>query len=184
MEFVMPIKDVNHIRKIKAYLKKRSFRDYLLFVFEINTGLRINELLAIKVEQVWDGETPREFIESTSDKTSSIYLNTKIRSAIKQYMLQSTLSSEDYLFITKNGTSPITRQQAYRIINKAAREIGIHDKIGIHTLRKTFGYHAYKKGIAISLIRDIYGHSSTSETLHYIGIDKKESTTIKVDVNL
>ncbi|QGH33374.1 tyrosine-type recombinase/integrase [Gracilibacillus salitolerans] len=185
MEFVLPIKDVNHIRKLRTYLKKRSLRDYLLFVFEINTGLRINELLAIKVDQVWVGEQPREFLQSIHNKTNrSIYLNSKVRSALNQYMLQANLSSEDYLFKTKNGSYPITRQQAYRIINKATREIGINDRIGTHTLRKTFGYHAYRKGIAISIIRDIYGHSSTSETFHYIGIDKNEHTSIQVDVNL
>ncbi|MGN8646846.1 tyrosine-type recombinase/integrase [Gracilibacillus sp. HCP3S3_G5_1] len=185
MEYVFPIKDVNNIKKLKAYFKKRSLRDYLLVVFEINTGMRINDLLTLKVNQVWHNEQPREFIQSIYYNINQpIYLNAKVRSALKLYMLQSHLSPDDYLFKTKNGSSPITRQQAYRIINKAAREIGIQDKIGIHTLRKTFGYHAYQKGIAISIIRDIYGHSTTTETLHYIGIDKNEHTSIKVDVNL
>ncbi|MDX8046884.1 tyrosine-type recombinase/integrase [Gracilibacillus sp. S3-1-1] len=185
MEFVFPIKDIDTIRKLKVHLKKRSLRDYLLFVFEINTGMRINDLLTLQVKQVWNGEQPHEFIQSTHYTFNKpIYLNTKICQALKLYLEQTNLSANDYLFKTKNASSPITRQQAYRIINKAAREIGIHEKTGIHTLRKTFGYHAYKKGIAISIIKDIYGHSTTTETLQYIGIERNLETSIKVDVNL
>ena len=58
------------------------------------------------------------------------------------------------------------------------------EKIGTHTLRKTFGYHAYRKGIAISILKSIYNHTTPSETLRYIGIDKNEEHYIKVDVNL
>jgi integrase len=54
----------------------------------------------------------------------------------------------------------------------------------MHTLRKTFGYHAYQKGIAISILMDIYNHHSPSETLKYIGINKDEKNVVKVDVNL
>lgn len=90
----------------------------------------------------------------------------------------------DYLFKSRKYDKPITRQQAYRIINSAAKEVGIQERIGTHTIRKTFGYHAYQKGIAISLIQSVYGHSSTTETLRYIGIDKQDRQPIKIDVNL
>ena len=90
-----------------------------------------------------------------------------------------------YLFKSKKNDLPITRQQAYRIINNAAKEVGIIENVGMHTLRKTFGYHAYQKGVAISIIKRIFNQHSTAETLKYIGIDKSEnSPPIKVDVNL
>ncbi|WP_058306078.1 tyrosine-type recombinase/integrase [Gracilibacillus massiliensis] len=180
MEFVHPIRTKEQINQFKSFLKKKSARDYLLFVLEINTGMRINDLLTLKVHQVWDGIQPREFLSVSTP----IYLNTNVYIAIDNYLSTSSLHGEDYLFRTKNSGKPITRQQAYRIINHAAREIGMTDKVGIHTLRKTFGYHAYKQGIAISLIRDIYGHSSTSETLHYIGLNNEMPNSIKIDINL
>nr|MBA5588272.1 YitT family protein [Anaerobacillus isosaccharinicus]QOY38590.1 YitT family protein [Anaerobacillus isosaccharinicus] len=69
------------------------------------------------------------------------------------------------MFKSKKGDFPITRQQAYRIINKVAKEVGIDSKIGTHTLRKTFGYHAYRGGIAVSLLQQIFHHSSKGETM-------------------
>ena len=95
-----------------------------------------------------------------------------------------TLEESDYLFKSRKNNNPITRQQAYRIINQAAREVGIEGNIGTHTLRKTFGYHAYRKGIAISILTKLFHHQSSAETLRYIGIDKNENYPIKVDVNL
>ena len=58
----------------------------------------------------------------------------------------------------------------YQIINEIAREAGIEDRIGCHTLRKTFGYHYYKMtGDVVSLQR-ILCHSYQRETLVYIGV--------------
>ncbi|RCW62531.1 tyrosine-type recombinase/integrase, partial [Saliterribacillus persicus] len=90
----------------------------------------------------------------------------------------------NYHIHTKNGKQPISRQQAYRIIHRAAEEAGITEKVGMHTLRKTFGFHAYHKGIAISILQQIYGHTTPGETLRYIGVNKNQRLSIKVDVNL
>ncbi len=187
MEWVEPIRDLESINKVKSLLKQQSDRDYLLFVFGINTGIRIGDLLNLTVENVWNGEEVNEFLfiaEHGNHKEKVIYLNNNVREAISTYLLDSGLTGNDYLFKSKNYDKPITRQQAYRIINKAAREVGIQAQVGTHTIRKTFGYHAYSKGIAISILQSIFGHASPSQTLRYIGIDKEREKQIKVDVNL
>ncbi len=187
MEYVNPIKDLDSINKIKEILKQRSQRDFLLFVFGINTGIRICDLLNLKVNDVWDGEKVEEFLfiaENGKHKEQTIYLNNNVRDALISYLSASNLTNYDFLFKSKNCDQPITRQQAYRIINKAARDVGIMDNIGTHTIRKTFGYHAYRKGIALSILQSIFGHSCPSETLRYIGIDKNHEQPIRVDVNL
>lgn len=183
MEFVEPIKDIEDILKMKKLLYKHSKRDYLFFVFGINTGMRISDLLQVKVKDIRENGMIRDFL--TPQQTNTIfYLNKMVKCALSDYLAHCQLSEEDYLFKSKKNDQPITRQQAYRIINKAALEVGILKKTGTHTLRKTFGYHAYKKGIALSILQRIFNHSTSSETLHYIGIDKQSDDTIKVDVNL
>lgn len=47
-------------------------------------------------------------------------------------------------------------------------------EIGTHTMRKTFGYHAYQNGTSLELLMNIFNHSSKSETLRYIGITEEE----------
>ncbi|MGM8214577.1 tyrosine-type recombinase/integrase [Bacillaceae bacterium W0354] len=187
MEFVEPIKDLESIKAIKDYLKKHSKRDYLLFVFGINTGIRISEWLQIKVYEVWDGREAYELItihEKNTQQKKHYYLNSNVQAALKEYIELTKISANQYLFKSKHYEKPISRQQAYQMINKVTKEIGQPGQIGTHTIRKTFGYHAYRKGIAVSILRSIFGHGSNSETLKYIGITKDEEHHIKVDVNL
>ncbi|NSL50962.1 site-specific integrase [Calidifontibacillus erzurumensis] len=188
MKYVEPIKNIADIKAMKRLLRQHSQRDLLFFVFGINTGMRVSDLLSLKVCDVWDGEDVKEFVYvkngSVNDALTPFYINNSVKKELKKYLAQADLKKDDYLFISKKNEKPITRQQAYRIINSAAKEVGIPGNIGTHTLRKTFGYHAYRKGIAISILSRIFNHQSSSETLHYIGIDKNENYLVKVDVNL
>lgn len=185
MEYVEPIKDIELINAIKKVLRQQSNRDFLLFVLGINTGLRISDLLSLRVRDVWDGDKCREFLYIPDSKSGeAYYLNAKVQRALENYLSQSPLTDEDYLFKSKKNNYSITRQQAYRIINNAAREAGIAGKIGTHTLRKTFGYHAYRKGVAIGFLMKIFHHHSPAETLKYIGIDENDKELVRVDVNL
>lgn len=187
MEYVDPIKDVESINAIKKLLSNHSQRDLLLFVFGINTGLRISDLLTLKLNDVWEDGRIKEFLlihDEKSKEERAYYINNRIQEELTKYLSLAHLRNSDYLFKSKKDNLPITRQQAYRIINDAARKVGIPGKIGTHTLRKTFGYHAFRAGIAISILMKTFHHHSPSETLKYIGIDKEETRFIKVNVNL
>lgn len=187
MEYVNPIRDTETIRAMKEELRKNSIRDLLLFVLGINTGISLVDLLSLTVEDVWEGGRPKQFLTIKDERTGeeqAHYLNGNIGEILKEYLSMMDWKPEDYLFKSKKDCRPITRQQAYRIINHSARVVGISEKIGTHTLRKTFGYHAYYRGVAISIIKSILRHHSTAETLKYLGIDKNERLPIKVDVNL
>ncbi len=187
MEYVDPIKDIDNIIAMKKVLEKQSKRDLLLFVFGINTGIRISDLLSLKVADIWDGTKVKEFLclrDDKNDEEKAYYINNSVKCVLNNYLESLDFTSSDYLFKSKKNAQPITRQQAYRIINHAAKEVGITGKIGTHTLRKTFGYHAYRKGIAISILMSIYHHHYPAETLRYLGIEKSEEQLIKVDVNL
>ncbi len=179
MEYVNPIKNLHEIQLIKEILKKQSSRDFVLFVLGINTGLKVNTLLSLKINQLVDESgTILSFLHVDNQ---TIYLNDQVKSALTFHLKQNTTTIDDYLFKSPKSELPISRQHAYRVINDAARKAGISDQIGTHTLRKTFGYHAYIKGIAISLIQARFHHASPSETFRYIGMD---ATDQKIDVNL
>lgn len=182
MEYVEALKDRKFIFEIKEYLKNNSLRDYLFFVMGINLGLRLSELLHVKVEGVAvDGKVNDFYL---LENGHLIYMNKHVKQAISEYLHKRSLEPGDYLFKSQKCSAPITRQQAYRIINKAAKEVGVPGKVGTHTLRKTFGYHAYRSGVAVSLLQKHFNHTSPSETLRYLGIDKHEKIPVRIDVNL
>lgn len=169
MEFVEPIRDKEKIELVKVILKKSGFRNYLLFLLGINCGLRISDILKLKVEDVRN----RKHIEIKEQKTGKyrkFLITNSYKEAIKEYITEK--EDNEWLFPSQRGDRPITRVQAYRIISVACAKAGIKSRIGTHTLRKTFAYHFYKQKKDVALLQSILNHSSPSITLRYIGINQ------------
>jgi hypothetical protein len=148
----------------------------LLFVAGINTGLRISDLLKLRVVDVKD-KSHIEFREAKTSKNKRFYINPILREYFDNYI--QNMTSEQFLFASRKGfNKPITRVQAYKIINDAVKATGLCDKIGTHTLRKTFGYWHYQQFKDTAVLQDIFNHSAPSVTLRYIGIndDMKDKT--------
>ncbi|MGM9925561.1 MAG: tyrosine-type recombinase/integrase [Bacillus sp. (in: firmicutes)] len=188
MEYVDALRNTKDIASLKRYLKKYSERDYVLFVIGINTGLKITEILPLQVKDLMNSQDEmKDFIEIPQKEgctCKEIYVNKQVKAAVRHYVKEKQLVSEDYLFASPKTKQPISRQQAYRVLHDAAEKVGIEGKIGTNSLRKTFGYHAYKKGVAISLLQKYFHHSTRAETLKYIGIAKDEVIKTEIDVNL
>ena len=146
-------KKIEDIQKIKKYLAKKS-RDALLFSFGINTGLRISDILSLDVGDV-KGRDYIEIREKKTNKYKKFPLNRFLKEEIDVFV--EGLPGEKPLFYTQKHCR-LDRAQAYRILNKAAQAVGVKERIGTHTLRKTFGYHHYKKYNDIVL----YKKSSTT----------------------
>lgn len=181
MELVEPIRDRRQIQGMKKYLKGQNIRDYLLFTLGINSGLRISDLLKLTVEDVMkDRITIRE---KKTGKAKDFPLSETCKKAICDYLKETGLS-EGVLFPSRKGGCSLSRVHAYRILNEAAKRIGIKEAVGTHTLRKTFGYHAYQNGVDITKIQKLLNHSAPSITLAYIGITKEELDAVYITLNL
>ena len=175
-QLVQPIRDKQKIEEIKSVLKENGTRDLLLFCMGINIGLRISDLLKLKIADVRN-KTHVEIKEQKTGKVKRFPIFGNLQSLIDDYTKNKPLS--DYLFKSRNGVNkPITRVMAYMIINEACKKCGIQDNIGTHTLRKTFGYHHYQQFHDVAILQYLLNHSSPSITLRYIGIaqDNVEET--------
>ncbi|OHR74757.1 site-specific integrase [Bacillus sp. UMB0893] len=164
---VEPIRDRDKISEMKEVLLHQSYRNYFLFVFGINSGLRISDIISLRVLDVryLDYLKVRE---KKTKKIRKIKMTLVLKTEIEKYI--KNMADSDYLFPSRKGDQPISRVQAWKIITDAAKEVGITDSIGTHTLRKTFGYHFYQKTKDAAMLQKIFGHSSPSITLKYIGI--------------
>ncbi|WP_163531460.1 site-specific integrase [Halobacillus ihumii] len=168
MEYVQPIRSKDKIEEVKAVLKRISYRDYLMFVTGINTGLRVSDLLSLQVKHVRD-TTHVKIKEKKTDKTKRFKLNSVTIEILNEYIRG--LDDETYLFKSKRTNKPISRVQAYRILNGAAKKAGLKE-IGTHTMRKTFGYHHYQQFKDVALLQQLFNHSAPSITLRYIGVNQ------------
>ena len=190
MELVQPIRDIKKIEAMKKVLSAGTFgqRNHLLFVLGINSGLRVSDLLNLKLNDVVDEKgKPLDRIklrESKTGKAKDFPLGKNAQKALVEYFKSlGNTDMEQPLFRSKKG-GPITRNQAWKILNDAAEDIGITESIGTHTLRKTFGYHAYQQGADITRIQKLLNHSSPGVTLAYIGITQDELDDIVLNLNL
>lgn len=166
MNYVEPIRDPQKIKQMKKVLKKQSKRDAFLFVFGINTGLRISDILPLRVRDVFN-KTHLVIKEKKTGKRKQFAINDDLQKKIRKYTKD--MGPDEYLFVSEQYKRPITRVRAYQIINAAARQIGL-ERIGTHTLRKTFGYHFYQATRDIATLQLIFNHSHPSITLRYIGL--------------
>lgn len=182
MEYVEPIRDKKKLEAMKKVLRANSLRDYCLFVLGINSGLRISDLLCLRVEDVANKDRI-SLREQKTGKAKDFPLSDTCRKAIGDYLGEQGKTS-GWLFPSRKGGNPISRIQAYRIINETARTVGVRDAIGTHTLRKTFGYWAYQQGVDITRIQKLLNHSAPSVTLAYIGITKEELDNVYISLNL
>lgn len=172
MNVVEPIRSKKDLSRVEDVLLNESgifgLRNLLIFLFGTNCGLRISDILNLDVEDVKN----RSYIELTEIKTrkrKKIPINDKLKPLIEEFT--KNRKNNEPLFISKLGNR-MERMQYYRILNDVCHKVGIDYKIGTHTLRKTFGYHHYKKYKDVALLQKIFNHSSPFVTLIYIGINQ------------
>lgn len=160
-------------RDIEAMKKALAGRNRLMFVLGVSFGLRISDLLSLKIGDL-RGKDSFVIGEEKTKKKRKITLSPQVKAEVAK--LEGP--DDEYVFKSRNGVNkPIGRVQAYRILNAAAERAGIADKIGAigcHTLRKSYGYQLYEKGVDITRLMLIFGHSSPEITLAYIGITDGE----------
>ncbi|MCR4435812.1 MAG: tyrosine-type recombinase/integrase [Clostridiales bacterium] len=174
---VEPIRNKTKIKQMYYYLSGKDAKYGLLFKFGLNTGLRISDLLPIKVKDIFNNSGEyRDYLilnERKTGKEKKIKLNNALRKAINEFVKVQKLTSESYLFSSPKGDH-IRRIQAYRVLKEAADVCGI-ENFGTHSLRKTWGYWTYKMSkYNIGLIMDTFNHSSQSITLRYIGVNQDQ----------
>lgn len=185
-----PIRDRAQLKALTGYfLKKGQLRNYTLIVMGAYTALRISDLLRLKWSDVYDAdhETFYSYITITEKKTKkvkTIALNKKILAALRQYFPQ---RRGEFIFANnrKKDTKAISRVQAWRIIHAAAEEVGVDGKIACHSLRKTWGYHAWVSNtVSPVVIMEIYNHSDFKVTQRYLGITQDDLNKAYLEMEL
>ncbi len=180
MKVVQPIRDLEVLQKCydiaREHDKRRKTGEVsweLILLIGFNTSLRVSDFTRFRVNDL-RGRDYAQIQAKKTHKEARILINPTARREINrllvgrkgdEYILQS--KKRDY---ATHKPRPITRQRVYQIMNAIGKKAGIEERIGCHTLRKTFGYHYYKMtGDVVSLQR-ILCHSYQRETLIYIGV--------------
>lgn len=196
MSTTKPIKDRKDLEAVKNYyLKKSEYRNYALIILGLNTALRISDILRLTWEDVYHyrkGCFQHHIclIEQKTGKRTEIALNEAVIKAL-YLLLHSDVyrgnfpHRKEYIFTGKKNTGiPISRIQAYRIVKEAAVSAGLEEYVSCHSLRKTFGYYAWKQGVPPAMLMDIYNHSSYKITKRYLCIEQEDKDKVFMSIEL
>ncbi|OLS34204.1 site-specific integrase [Alkalihalophilus pseudofirmus] len=166
MKFVQPIRDMEKIFEIQEFLLEQNERNYMLFVTGIYTGLRISDILRLKVKDVRGQYI--DIREKKTNKQKNIRIIPEFKRELNRYITGK--DDDEYLFRSRKGKNkPLQRSMAYKVLRSAAFACGLKN-IGTHTLRKTFGYHMYMSNKDVAMLQEIFNHSEPKTTLRYIGV--------------
>ena len=181
-----PIRDADMLRAFLDHYKSIGHhRNYLLVNMGVHTALRISDMLKLCAGDVYDFTKKRirsciTLTEKKTGKTKTVALHKNVKEAMHSYF--GSASPKTPLFANEITGLPISRSQAHRIIAEAAEAACIPHRVSSHSLRKTFGYHAWRDGTSPVLLMDIYNHSSYEVTKRYLGVTQDDHN--KVYLNL
>lgn len=160
------------IKDIKAWLLEEKDEKYsFLFTMGCNTGLRVSDLLKLKVEDL-RGKSVLRVISEKTDKELGVPLNAYIRSEIAKYT--NGMNDGDFLFRSREGANKAVSRQMVSMVLKEVAVVFNLESFNTHSMRKTFGYWYYVETKDVYLLMKLFGHTSQTQTMVYIGVEEDE----------
>lgn len=151
--------------EILHILASLSPENRLACEISLATGLRINDVLALKTEKV---KKQRFTIrEEKTGKTRTIRLPTDL------YKRALNCCGQHYVFEGRlNGRTHRTRQAVFKDLKKACRNFGLKLNIAPHSLRKVYAVEEYLKSGSLKKVQKLLNHESEAVTLLYAMADE------------
>ena len=185
-----PIRDKKQAAALARYYQDRGqFRNYALIIIGMYTALRISDILRLTWDDVYDFERKRvrsaiDITEKKTKKAKSLALNREVIAALCLMLQWVPAKPGGALFMSRKTGRAIGRVQAYRIIRCAAEALELPDRVSCHSLRKTFGYFAWKRGVSPAVIMEIYNHSDFAVTRRYLGVTQDDKNEVYLGLRL
>lgn len=167
-------REIEAVHESQPFQKKIATRNLMMFYLGINVGLRISDLLRIKVKHIQEGMIVLR--EKKTGKIQQIPLNKSVEKRIQNdYIKKFNLDGDSYLFVSRKGFNrPISRQNADVVLKKISKALKWKFAFSTHSLRKTFGYQYYKETNNVVALQQMLNHAKQKETLIYIGMISEE----------
>ena len=152
---------------------QKEIRDKALMELLYATGIRVTELISLKVSDV---NLPMHFIMCRDPhKERMIPFGTQAHDALERYLGGGRAEmvedkSSEILFANCSG-KPMSRQGFWKLIKFYAKKAGITADITPHTLRHSFAAHLVENGADLKILQEMLGHSDISTTQIYANMN-------------
>lgn len=177
--------DNGEIRKVAAAFQGTfAVRNKNLFLLGVSIGGRISELLALKVNDVWQNDKPvsdllfdRSIVKG-GEISRAVPVNIDGRQAIEELIgwhldLYKNIQAARPLFPSRKGQGrkAMTRIAAHDALKSAFEEAGLNGKLGTHSLRKSYAQRLYEQTSDIYAVQEMLGHKNVVTTQRYLGVN-------------
>ena len=160
--------------KALLYEASDNIRDYAIIQTFLQTGIRLSELVSLRVEDVDLEHRNLTVRQGKGKKDRQIPLVDEAIKALRNYLRYRNtelILDDDTFFLAKNGTSMNVSTVKY-LVAKYVKKAGIRKKVSVHTLRHTFGAHKADKHMSLATLQELMGHKKKETTLKYIHLAK------------
>ncbi|MBR4489100.1 site-specific tyrosine recombinase XerD [bacterium] len=155
-----------------------GFRDRTIFELFYSSGLRVSELIDLKIGNIYRrdqllrvrGKGSKERVVPYSDD-AAVFLHEYLDKMRHKLMRPGDFN--EYVFINNHGQQ-FTRQGIWKKIKEYARLAGITKEISPHKLRHTFATHLLEGGADLRTLQDLLGHASINTTEIYTHVEHKK----------
>jgi len=158
-----------------------AMRDVALLEFAYATGVRVSELVALKLQDILFSEgVARVFGKGAKERL--VPVGRRALGAVSSYAreIRPTLDrgkTRGFLFLNARGT-PLSRVGAWGIIKAHSRRAGLVKRVTPHTLRHTFATHLLEGGADLRAVQEMLGHADLSTTQLYTHVDRDYLRTV------
>jgi integrase/recombinase XerD len=144
-----------------------SVRDRALLMLLYRTGMRIGELLQVKVDDIILAEqTILLYVGSKNYEGREVYYSSDAEQALKDW-LRTRDTTKRYLFYGRTD-KPLSYVSAWTVMRKALERAGLSDKgYSLHNLRHTFATEMINHGMRVEVLQQILGHQDIEMTMRY-----------------
>ena len=172
--------------ELKFNAKKYDKRTLCFFYIGLYTGLRVSEILSLKVEQLFDKIEEKYELKSHVEMNKkqmkgkkydrTIKLVKRLEKPLLDWIEEQKLEMENYIFVgQKNKDKPIHRITMYCIIKPIFRNLGVEKGFSLHSFRKTFAKKIYEScGKDILKTANAIGHKDPKSTMCYLNVYQDE----------
>ncbi len=169
-EFLSP-EEIGRILALPALTEKLGFRDRAMLELLYAAGMRVSELVDLKVED-FDPQTGILIIFGKGSKERLVPIHYVAQNYLNQYIKDwrpAFNPKVKNVFLNRSGKG-LTRQGVWKMIKKYALEAGIKRSISPHTFRHSFATHLLDGGADLRTVQLLLGHSDINATEIYTHI--------------
>jgi site-specific recombinase XerD len=151
-----------------------SPRDYAILQVFLQTGLRVSELAALRIDDIDLGNRLLHVRVGKGHAYRSIELERKVTQAVKNYLTTRPNTAYDQLFLNRYN-EPISDRGIRKLVAKYLRLADIKKRASCHSLRHTFATAKAQQGISAYRLKEWLGHQSLETTQIYIHLSKQNA---------